>query len=39
MKKQLKYKIRRTIFMYIPMIGVIAGIEVLAFIKAGLFII
>lgn len=39
MRKELKYKVRRTIFMYIPMISIIAGIEVLAFIKAGLFMI
>lgn len=39
MKKQFKYKLRRTLFMYIPMTIVISSIEVLAFIEAGLFII
>lgn len=39
MRKELKYKIRRTIFLYIPSTLVFAGMFVLACIKGGIFVI
>lgn len=38
MRKELKYRIRRLIFLYIPFIALIAGIEILACIKAGIYV-
>ena len=34
MKKQLKYKIRRTMFLYIPMITLFAGMFIWGFFEA-----
>ncbi len=38
MKKDLKYKVRRLIFLYIPITILYIGIMVLALIKSGIYV-
>ena len=38
MKKELKYRLRRLIFIYVPAVLGIALIEMYAFVKAGIFV-
>lgn len=38
MKKELKYRLRRVVFLYTPFILLVTLIEMYAFVKAGIFV-